>query len=59
MTDCGVWQEITTHTLEYHPVYDALIPRLSCVFCVLAPSTSSCAPPACAESSACRSCPLP
>ncbi|KPH97418.1 phosphoadenosine phosphosulfate reductase [Actinobacteria bacterium OK006] len=37
MKDREVWQEITTHGLEYHPVYDALIPRLSCVFCVLAP----------------------
>jgi 3'-phosphoadenosine 5'-phosphosulfate sulfotransferase (PAPS reductase)/FAD synthetase len=37
VTDREVWQEIATHGLEYHPVYDALIPRLSCVFCVLAP----------------------
>ncbi|MEU9158486.1 phosphoadenosine phosphosulfate reductase family protein [Streptomyces sp. NPDC048417] len=37
VTDREVWQEIATHALEYHPVYDALIPRLSCVFCVLAP----------------------
>ncbi|MGA5508968.1 phosphoadenosine phosphosulfate reductase family protein [Streptomyces umbrinus] len=37
MTDREVWQEIATHALEYHPVYDALIPRLNCVFCVLAP----------------------
>ncbi|MFI6658037.1 phosphoadenosine phosphosulfate reductase family protein [Streptomyces sp. NPDC050523] len=37
VTDREVWQEIATQGLEYHPVYDALIPRLSCVFCVLAP----------------------
>ncbi|EPH46909.1 phosphoadenosine phosphosulfate reductase family protein [Streptomyces aurantiacus] len=37
VTDRDIWQEIATRALEYHPVYDALIPRLSCVFCVLAP----------------------
>ena len=35
-TEVEVWQHIADHTLEYHPTYDALIPRLSCVFCVLA-----------------------
>ncbi|MFG2557007.1 hypothetical protein [Streptomyces sp. NPDC048581] len=28
---------VPAHRLEYHPVYDALILRLSCVFCVLVP----------------------
>lgn len=36
LTETEVWQEIATEGLEYHPTYDALIPRLSCVFCVLA-----------------------
>ncbi|WP_234899702.1 phosphoadenosine phosphosulfate reductase family protein [Streptomyces filamentosus] len=36
LTEADVWREITGAALEYHPVYDALIPRLSCVFCVLA-----------------------
>lgn len=59
VTDREVWQEIATHGLDYHPVYDALILRLSCVFCVLAPSTSSGAPPACAGPSAYRYPPAP
>ncbi|WP_329583745.1 phosphoadenosine phosphosulfate reductase family protein [Streptomyces sp. NBC_01361] len=36
LTEADVWQQITDAGLEYHPVYDALMPRLSCVFCVLA-----------------------
>ncbi|BBG20734.1 hypothetical protein RVR_P1119 (plasmid) [Actinacidiphila reveromycinica] len=36
LTETEVWQRIAEHALEYHPTYDALIPRLSCVFCVLA-----------------------
>ncbi|MFE9007504.1 phosphoadenosine phosphosulfate reductase family protein [Streptomyces sp. NPDC007875] len=36
LSDTEVWQEIAAEGLEYHPTYDALIPRLSCVFCVLA-----------------------
>ncbi|MGY3341138.1 3'-phosphoadenosine 5'-phosphosulfate sulfotransferase (PAPS reductase)/FAD synthetase [Streptomyces filamentosus] len=36
LTEADVWREIAGAALEYHPVYDALIPRLSCVFCVLA-----------------------
>ncbi|MFE1500684.1 phosphoadenosine phosphosulfate reductase family protein, partial [Streptomyces albidoflavus] len=36
LSEADVWQQIADATLEYHPVYDALIPRLSCVFCVLA-----------------------
>lgn len=36
LSDAEVWQEIATEGLEYHPAYDALMPRLSCVFCVLA-----------------------
>ncbi|MEU3708378.1 phosphoadenosine phosphosulfate reductase family protein [Streptomyces anulatus] len=35
-TEAEVWQEIAGSGLEYHPAYDALMPRLSCVFCVLA-----------------------
>jgi 3'-phosphoadenosine 5'-phosphosulfate sulfotransferase (PAPS reductase)/FAD synthetase len=31
-----VWQEIAQNGLEYHPVYDTGLPRLSCVYCVLA-----------------------
>src|SRR5690606_33323120 len=31
-----VWQEITSNGLEYHPIYDTGLPRLSCVYCVLA-----------------------
>lgn len=36
LSEADVWQQIADAALEYHPVYDALIPRLSCVFCVLA-----------------------
>jgi 3'-phosphoadenosine 5'-phosphosulfate sulfotransferase (PAPS reductase)/FAD synthetase len=36
LSDTEIWQEIATDGLEYHPAYDALMPRLSCVFCVLA-----------------------
>ncbi|WP_331735399.1 phosphoadenosine phosphosulfate reductase family protein (plasmid) [Streptomyces goshikiensis] len=36
LSEADVWQQIADANLEYHPVYDALIPRLSCVFCVLA-----------------------
>ncbi|MFB7341299.1 phosphoadenosine phosphosulfate reductase family protein [Streptomyces hydrogenans] len=36
LTEADVWRRIAEAALEYHPVYDALIPRLSCVFCVLA-----------------------
>ncbi|MFI8769568.1 phosphoadenosine phosphosulfate reductase family protein [Streptomyces sp. NPDC053792] len=36
LSESDVWQQIADAALEYHPVYDALIPRLSCVFCVLA-----------------------
>ncbi|MFI8515295.1 phosphoadenosine phosphosulfate reductase family protein [Streptomyces sp. NPDC085460] len=36
LTEADVWHRIADAGLEYHPVYDALIPRLSCVFCVLA-----------------------
>ncbi|MFE4662556.1 phosphoadenosine phosphosulfate reductase family protein [Streptomyces hydrogenans] len=36
LTEAAVWRRIADAALEYHPVYDALIPRLSCVFCVLA-----------------------
>lgn len=35
-SDDDVWQAIHDHALEYHEVYDALLPRLSCVLCVLA-----------------------
>jgi 3'-phosphoadenosine 5'-phosphosulfate sulfotransferase (PAPS reductase)/FAD synthetase len=36
LSEDDVWRTITDHALEYHEVYDALLPRLSCVFCVLA-----------------------
>ncbi|HBF85143.1 MAG TPA: hypothetical protein DD420_36015 [Streptomyces sp.] len=35
-SETAVWEQIATEGLEYHPAYDALMPRLSCVFCVLA-----------------------
>lgn len=31
-----VWQTIRRSGLRYHPAYDAGMPRLSCVFCILA-----------------------
>ncbi len=31
-----VWDRIRTSGVEHHPAYDAGMPRLSCVFCVLA-----------------------
>ncbi|MFG2210549.1 phosphoadenosine phosphosulfate reductase family protein [Streptomyces sp. NPDC048638] len=36
LTEREIWQEIVDNTLDYHPVYDTLIPRLSCTFCILA-----------------------
>lgn len=36
LTETEVWQDIADHRLEYHEVYDADVPRLSCIFCVLA-----------------------
>ncbi|MFB8406551.1 phosphoadenosine phosphosulfate reductase family protein [Streptomyces sp. NPDC055912] len=36
LSETEIWQEITDAALAYHPVYDTLIPRLSCIFCVLA-----------------------
>ncbi|MFB8087303.1 phosphoadenosine phosphosulfate reductase family protein [Streptomyces sp. NPDC055992] len=36
LSETAVWQTIANEALEYHPAYDALMPRLSCVFCVLA-----------------------
>ncbi|MEY2231618.1 phosphoadenosine phosphosulfate reductase family protein [Streptomyces sp. BF23-19] len=36
LSETDVWQQIADAALEYHPVYDAVSPRLSCVFCVLA-----------------------
>ncbi|WP_307717530.1 aldehyde dehydrogenase [Streptomyces sp. V4I23] len=32
----AVWEEIAAEGLEYPPIYDTLLPRLSCVYCVLA-----------------------
>ncbi|WP_432156114.1 phosphoadenosine phosphosulfate reductase family protein [Streptomyces sp. bgisy153] len=37
LTEADVWARIASRTLEYHPVYDTLIPRLSCTYCILAP----------------------
>ncbi|MCX4826548.1 phosphoadenosine phosphosulfate reductase family protein [Streptomyces sp. NBC_01142] len=36
LSETDIWQEIADQTLDYHPVYDTLIPRLSCIFCILA-----------------------
>ncbi|MFF9785694.1 phosphoadenosine phosphosulfate reductase domain-containing protein [Streptomyces nigrescens] len=36
LTETQIWQEIADNALDYHPVYDTLIPRLSCIFCILA-----------------------
>jgi len=36
LSEQQVWQEIADNGLEYHPIYDTLLPRLSCVYCVLA-----------------------
>ncbi|MFB8290188.1 phosphoadenosine phosphosulfate reductase domain-containing protein [Kitasatospora purpeofusca] len=35
-----VWQEIRDQGLEYHPVYDCGLDRLSCVYCVIAPEAA-------------------
>ncbi|KOU50144.1 hypothetical protein ADK54_10240 [Streptomyces sp. WM6378] len=37
LSEREIWQEIVDNALDYHPVYDTLIPRLSCIFCILAP----------------------
>ncbi|MEV7157005.1 phosphoadenosine phosphosulfate reductase family protein [Streptomyces misionensis] len=37
LTEADIWEQIASRTLEYHPVYDTLIPRLSCTYCILAP----------------------
>jgi 3'-phosphoadenosine 5'-phosphosulfate sulfotransferase (PAPS reductase)/FAD synthetase len=34
--EAGVWAEIKASGLPWHPAYDLGMPRLSCVFCVLA-----------------------
>jgi 3'-phosphoadenosine 5'-phosphosulfate sulfotransferase (PAPS reductase)/FAD synthetase len=36
LSEKQIWQEIADQALDYHPVYDTLIPRLSCIFCILA-----------------------
>lgn len=36
LSELEVWQEIASNGLEYHPIYDTGLPRLSCVYCVLA-----------------------
>ncbi|MFB7836023.1 phosphoadenosine phosphosulfate reductase family protein [Streptomyces sp. NPDC056056] len=36
LPDSRVWQEIADNALEYHPIYDTGLQRLSCVYCVLA-----------------------
>jgi hypothetical protein len=36
LSEQEVWQEIAANGLEYHPIYDTGLPRLSCVYCVLA-----------------------
>lgn len=37
LTEADIWARIASRTLEYHPVYDTTIPRLSCTYCILAP----------------------
>lgn len=37
LTEADIWDRIASRTLEYHPVYDTSIPRLSCTYCILAP----------------------
>ncbi|MCX4681634.1 phosphoadenosine phosphosulfate reductase family protein [Streptomyces sp. NBC_01433] len=36
LSEQEVWQDIAANGLEYHPIYDTGLPRLSCVYCVLA-----------------------
>ncbi|MGW6203683.1 phosphoadenosine phosphosulfate reductase domain-containing protein [Streptomyces sp. NPDC055089] len=36
LSEVEVWQEIADQALEYHPIYDTGLSRLSCVYCVLA-----------------------
>ncbi|WP_327309673.1 phosphoadenosine phosphosulfate reductase family protein (plasmid) [Streptomyces sp. NBC_01298] len=36
LSESQVWREIADHVLEYHPIYDTGLQRLSCVYCVLA-----------------------
>ncbi|WP_327411349.1 phosphoadenosine phosphosulfate reductase family protein (plasmid) [Streptomyces sp. NBC_01281] len=36
LSELQVWQEIAANNLEYHPIYDTGLDRLSCVYCVLA-----------------------
>ncbi|MEO3976798.1 phosphoadenosine phosphosulfate reductase family protein [Streptomyces sp. CAU 1734] len=36
LSETAIWKEIADNALDYHPVYDTLIPRLSCIFCILA-----------------------
>lgn len=36
LSEAEVWQEIADQGLEYHPIYDTGLSRLSCVYCVLA-----------------------
>ncbi|MCZ1012066.1 phosphoadenosine phosphosulfate reductase family protein [Streptomyces lydicus] len=36
LSEQEVWREIASNGLEYHPIYDTGLPRLSCVYCVLA-----------------------
>ncbi|MEU3639980.1 phosphoadenosine phosphosulfate reductase family protein [Streptomyces albogriseolus] len=36
LSEQEVWQDIASSGLEYHPIYDTGLERLSCVYCVLA-----------------------
>ncbi|MEU3877645.1 phosphoadenosine phosphosulfate reductase family protein [Streptomyces sp. NPDC029704] len=36
LSEQEVWQDIASNGLEYHPIYDTGLERLSCVYCVLA-----------------------
>jgi len=36
MTEDDVWESIRESGVRYHPIYDEGMPRLSCMFCVLA-----------------------
>ncbi|MFF4344735.1 phosphoadenosine phosphosulfate reductase family protein [Kitasatospora sp. NPDC001540] len=40
LSTAEVWQEISEHGLEYHPIYDTGLERLSCAYCILAPEAA-------------------
>ncbi|GAA4981337.1 hypothetical protein GCM10025734_01640 [Kitasatospora paranensis] len=40
LSTTDVWSEISDNGLEYHPIYDAGLERLSCAYCILAPDAA-------------------